>query len=433
MDTKNLYSLSIGLMATCGTPAYIEQIKACVVTWIDVASQNNIHTCLFCDRAIDNEIEDLVKNNEYVHIYHFDLNSDYTSAFYKHLWGYKILHEQFPAKYYLIGGTDNYFNIEQILKVLSKYNYMEKFVIGGLIDIRSEVFAMNFLDGGCGIIKTYGATLEMYKNIDWLIKTWENMTKVDFLSHLTSACDVSIGYLCHYLGIPLVSEASFIKNNWLDSPYKYYWNPKLYPETLPLGKLYNTEDFCSYHYMSHIEIYLCHVYKNKPRDTLLWLASYGKSLLKINKPVLNFFNELTEKYNNYYIVYTTNNAFLHTLIYDIIHISLYKHYINNDYVANIDVRNDKDDYLLKIICNTIYELGANFIKINSGVNPECIYIENSTVSEVSSIIGSLNISNLKSFILISYANNIKYPDNIFMNNKNCSAKKYNEIYEYSYI
>ena len=432
MDTKNLYELSIGLMATCGKLAYTKQIKACIETWIDVAAKYNIHTCLFCDREVDNEIEDMVKNNNHIHIYHFDLDSDYSSAFYKHLWGYKILHETFPSKYYLMGGTDNYFNIEKILEVLPKYTYSEKFVIGGLMDMRTEIFAINFPDGGCGIIKTYGATVEMYQHIDWLIKIWENMIKVYFLTYLNAACDVAIGYLCHYLGIPLISDPLFIKNDWLIYPYGYYWNPCFFPEILPLGKLYEDNNFCSYHYMTHIEIYLCHRYKNKNRNSLLWLSRYGKSLLKLNIPVTYILNEITEKYDNYHISYSSNNAFSCTLIYDIIHTSLYKHHINNEYTSNIDVEHNKNNYLLKIITNAIHELNAEFIKINSVTSPDCIYIENSTIKEVKDIVNALNTSNLKSLLLISYNNNdFKYPDILTINNKTYSGKKYNEVYEYT--
>ncbi len=429
-----LYPLSIGLMATCGKKEYKDQIIACLKTWVTIATQHGIPVCILCDTTIDDDVEELINQNELTSIIHFDLESDYNSAFYKHIWGYKHLHENYTSKYYLIGGTDNYFNINRILKLLPKYNYMDEFIISGMSDIRSDIFAMVFPDGKSGIIKTYGATIKIYNKLDWLVDTWEKLTNVDRFKYLKPACDVSMGYIAHYLGIAIVCEKYMYYNDWLYNNYVYNWNPSFLSDILPLGKGNDIHEYYSYHYMSPMEMYLCHKYLDIPRYELVNLLHIGKGLLFNNKTVLQYLDDTAIKYNIYYINYQVSNAYLHCIIYDIIHNAMYKHYIDKNHITNIYIEKTDSNYLENIINNIIQELNLYFIKlntINADTSIEYAYIENKNEHALINSLSNLNIDKLESFGLISHGNTIEYPTNICIGDAEYICKQYNQIYSYT--
>lgn len=204
--------LSICIMSTLINDKYKNQIRGCRETWSIDAEKEGIPVKYFCGNH---------KDNDFPFVTHLDnVIDDYLSATFKQYYGLQYLLNNDPADFYLVIGTDNYVNIDRILKMLEKYNPEHKLIIGGDGQYRNIYNCNSFFSfGGSGIILSHATLIKLSPLFDDFLISWDNETNKNEYKYLKPACDVSLYYLAQKNDIIVTFEPYMYPCTWIGDFY----------------------------------------------------------------------------------------------------------------------------------------------------------------------------------------------------------------------
>lgn len=239
--------LAICVMATAINDKYVNQIKACLNTWYLDAKTYNVTTKFFGGFMF------------YLHPDYIQLpgvGEDYKSAFAKQFYGLRWLYLNAPADYYLVIGTDNYVNIENVLALLIKYrNNKHNLYIGNHGFVAQAVAGTNFYfhSGGAGFILSHNCLSLIANNIDNIIAEWPLICAMSPPGmDMLPSCDVAIAYHLRKINVIPIQEPNFYACN-----YKGKMQGKDCCTIREIDKI----NVC--HYMSIVDMYTYHYYLHK--------------------------------------------------------------------------------------------------------------------------------------------------------------------------
>ena len=278
--------LAIGVMATAVNQKYQDQIRACINTWCQEATELNVPVYFFGGHlpfSIDN----------YINLP--GVQEDYNSAFDKQFRGLQYLIEHVSADFYMIIGTDTYLNIPNLLKLLDKYDPAKDLYLGGhgchlqhqntrLLD----GYKVYYMSGGAGFVLTKGTTTKIVAQIEGIKQEWPDICARNSKNDLLPACDVALAYYLHKLSIFPTVEKGF---------YPYTSHGQY--EHVVVDRQMNLETLISCHYMTPTLMEEYHNYQKHQSDhsinrgwTLI-IALYQKEsfinrLLSLSYPMVIF-------------------------------------------------------------------------------------------------------------------------------------------------
>lgn len=206
-----MHTLSLGLMATCISDKYRDQIRGCQETWVAEASHLNVVVRYFVGEHVDPILEAEVPT--LVHLP--GIGDDYASASSKQWHGLRWMLDHTPADYYFLGASDNYVEVQRLLDVLQKYNPQQPFIISGYGESRRFYGYQIYMPlGGCGIVFTHSALVQIAPHFEEWQKSWtEYCTRAERLDFI-NACDLALGHFIWQEGIPMVRERDFYPCRW---------------------------------------------------------------------------------------------------------------------------------------------------------------------------------------------------------------------------
>ena len=107
--------------------------------------------------------------------------------------GIKYIHDNYQYKFLYCIGSDTFVNVQNLLELLNKYNYLNGLYIGGHGDIRYiQNKPIYFHSGGSGFILSNKSVYIIYSKLITIKNEW---LLIDY--QLKDACDVCIGYLMY--------------------------------------------------------------------------------------------------------------------------------------------------------------------------------------------------------------------------------------------
>lgn len=191
--------LSIGLLATAISKKYVEQIEACKDTWCERAKDLGVSVFFFGGYKQHPGVINLEGVKE-----------DYNSAFDKQFLGLKWMIENSPSEFYLFGGTDNYFDIDNLLKYVDEFNHHEKLFIGGHGDVRIVCGKrLYFHSGGAGIMLSHSLLKELYDQNVLSKETHKKWCEATANAY-PAACDLAIShYVDEVRDVKVVKDQRF--------------------------------------------------------------------------------------------------------------------------------------------------------------------------------------------------------------------------------
>lgn len=297
--------ICIGLLASAASPKYVAQINNCKKTWIPEASKADIPVLFLCgdlrNSTCRHDILDKSSEDESQVVFFENVADDYLSASSKQYYGLRYMYARWPDyDFFFIGGTDNYVEVNNLLRELSTLSPNAYLYIGGHDGQQYVGYTLSFHFGGGGIIFSRGALqrLDIKNKADDYLAEWDKMTKSSTV--LRPACDVSIAYFSERVGLQFVT---------LQNMYACDWRGKL--EGMHCCTL-NYPKLITCHFMEE-NMLLYHSIKNelmtewyRSRLTMLYTAvqSYPDTIL----PYADLLKKLASKCN--YIVQLRNTKSL---------------------------------------------------------------------------------------------------------------------------
>lgn len=218
--------IAIGVMSSVVNDKYKGQISACVRTWCKDAKKHNIPVYFFGGYLpFEEDIEiDYININADLMINRNkspNVNEDMLSAWDKHFYGLKWLYHNTNAKYYMIIGTDTFIHIPNLLKCVYQHDCNNHLYLGGIKPSIHENFIrtldnvpLKFISGGPGIIHTRPTVKEIIGLFNEIVANWKLICERNNQSYMYQACDVTIAYYMHKLGIKPIYNDLF-------NPYKH--------------------------------------------------------------------------------------------------------------------------------------------------------------------------------------------------------------------
>ena len=253
--------LSIGLMASLVNDKFKEQIQGCQETWVKESAKLDIPIIYFCGNIRDQKMDSQIKN-----IIHLEgVKDDYASATYKQYYGLRYLLENKPAQFYLIGGTDNYINIQRCLDMLKKYDSKYPFLIGGHGENKNIFgYSCHYMTGGAGLFLSHSALSQLAPQFDDFIEEYRDELK----DHKDKdACDVSLCHFARQENVTLVKEKDLYYCDWKGKCWNY--------DEFPCGGI-NYDKMIICHYMEREDMHLYNYWKDLNYN-------YGLIFRKFNK------------------------------------------------------------------------------------------------------------------------------------------------------
>lgn len=201
-----MHQLSIGVMTTCINEKYLEQTIACSETWYQTCKKLDIPVYFFAGYHHNERIESMINLP--------NVAEDYNSAFDKQFKGLTWMQENSYSKFYLIVGTDNYININNLLPILDKHDHTLSLYIGGKGEDRIyDERKFTYLFGGAGIIVT-NPIVSRLSQFDDIRATWYSICDRNDKKGEYPACDVTIAYFTSLWGISPISEKGLCACNY---------------------------------------------------------------------------------------------------------------------------------------------------------------------------------------------------------------------------
>lgn len=290
--------LTIGLLATCVKPMYIDQVKAVNATWgspSNLSKYPNVSLYylggyLPCPFPIKN----------YLNLP--GVGEDYASAFHKQFRGLQTLLQLSPSQFYLIGGTDNYFNIPKLLKLLSFSSFCLSSLASSLASSLSEekeekakdkkeekdLFLGNyvcgenscrkigenfiyFLSGGAGILLSRTTVEKIVAMTDTIVNDWPIICYASKNDNLIPACDVTLAYYLHRMGILPTIDKRFYSHNYQGLDYGRV--------AMPLT--IDAMDLITCHYMTPEDMYTYHslIHDHENLSGWTWIVTWENKMI----------------------------------------------------------------------------------------------------------------------------------------------------------
>lgn len=192
------YDVIICVFACATIPKYREQILKIKETWYKRALEKNMLVLFFLG---EEEVPDLV-GSEYIYLK--GVSNDYSSASIKQNLGIKWIIDSYSFDYIHVCGTDTFLVIDNLEKLVRKYEPTRNISIGGhgchrTIDGKSTYFH----SGGPGFLLSRSCSKLLYPHLENMYENWREKCSLQNNGHLIDACDVAMGY---YLGGLLDTE-----------------------------------------------------------------------------------------------------------------------------------------------------------------------------------------------------------------------------------
>jgi len=185
---KPYYKIIIAVYACATIPKYREQILKIRETWGKRAIEKNMLVLFF----LGEELTDLI-GDEYIYLP--GVKNDYDSASLKQNLGIKYIIENYNFDFIHICGTDTFLVIDNMEKLIQKYDSTENIAIGGHgchRDIDGE--KVYFMSGGPGFLLSIKCCNLLYNYLGSLYEDWKKICIDDHNEYLIPCCDVAISY-----------------------------------------------------------------------------------------------------------------------------------------------------------------------------------------------------------------------------------------------
>ena len=198
------FTVGIVVMATAIHKKYADQIQACVETWYKDAQKYQFPVIFAAGYHHDDRYP----------LVNFDhLQEDYHSAADKQFHGLKYLFDNNPCDYYMVVGTDTYINIDNLVKMLAKYDKEQQLYIGGHCDTVNITtnFDLTFHSGGAGFIITHPVLQRLFAmySPEQIKQLWTKICLRYQKPRFLPFCDVTMAYLCDMMLVPTIREDHF--------------------------------------------------------------------------------------------------------------------------------------------------------------------------------------------------------------------------------
>ena len=338
--------LSIGLFATTAKSFYKKQIIECRNSWVKDCDRLGV-SAIFCGGYHqDNDVEVVNLPNT---------GEDYNSVFVKQFKTMYYIWKHHTAEYYLLCGTDNYFVIDKLLKLVENFDPTKKYYAGKEGDIRHlNNGSIYFHSGGPGIILSHNLmsglieklNLEAEYNQETLSchEEWKNVAP----SGLHYACDVALPYFIKLYYDDTIIEKVYGMLNC--SHLGIYTSDVDYR-----GPFVKWKDIITCHdmnggYIRHFHQYL-HTISDKDR--------YNDWLIVVNKRD-SFINNLTVDIE---IIYDDPTQFI-TIMQQIVERTNYQYYMWLNLTDNM-IRNEDWPQLKNILSLKINKISLCYQQYNS--------------------------------------------------------------------
>lgn len=179
---------------------YANIVRGICETWGLDCDKHNIPYFIFVGK-ITEEFQD---NKHVISLEHKGVIDDYLSATDKHYLGLEWVIENYDADFIYIGG-DVYINTSNLLSLVNQFDPRQPFYIG---DGRYRVDILgnnsNIHDGGPGYIITSNLSNKLYPYLSTIKQKWISILNKshskEMIEWFSPACDVSMTFLCQFLG-----------------------------------------------------------------------------------------------------------------------------------------------------------------------------------------------------------------------------------------
>jgi len=253
-------------MTCTSQPAFALQMKSCLETWAPECARLGIPVYFFDGERGERgesgkpENETLFPGVQLVRL--AGVGQDYASASDKQWQGFLRLHQEAPADFYLIVGTDNYVWGENLLRLLRPYDPAQPWAISGFQ--QSRVFGRGedwkedprywcFPLGGAGVILSWGAMERMGEEMGGFNRAWREVAPPS----LADACDLAFAYFAEKYRVPQVRDYPLYACSWL---YRYK-----NPDYVNVGEI-DYQAAAIFHYMEARDMRLYHILRSQAEE-----------------------------------------------------------------------------------------------------------------------------------------------------------------------
>jgi hypothetical protein len=202
MSNSLIQDLSIGIFCTTILPKYRDQVIVCKETWgkcplSEARVQHDRANVLFFGGHHQDPTVKLISLP--------GTGEDYASATVKQ---YKMLYymtKYAKARFYFVGGSDNYVLVDRLLALTQEYDDQDYFIGDDSLSFKMDNKTISYHSGGGGFLISHNLLVKLldklhlpedYYNSEnlWFVLEWNNLCALNNVTYLLPACDASCSY-----------------------------------------------------------------------------------------------------------------------------------------------------------------------------------------------------------------------------------------------